>query len=123
MKLAEQGRPIEITRRGKPVAVLLSTREYARLVRGGRGLWQGIQTFRREHDAEVLRRLDIDEALGGVRDRAVGREVEVFGGPVEGAAFGAMAAAVDFVHETPGRYGPTAPGGLEERDEDGEDDA
>ena len=69
VKLAEQGRPIEITRRGKPVAVLLSTREYARLVRGGRGLWQGIQTFRREHDAEVLRRLDIDEALGGVRFR------------------------------------------------------
>jgi prevent-host-death family protein len=92
VKLAEQGQAIEITRRGKPVAMLLSTREYARLVRGGRGLWQGIQAFRREHDAEALRRLDVEAALAGVRDRSGGREVDVFG-------------ADTALHEPPALYG------------------
>ncbi|HKZ84276.1 MAG TPA: type II toxin-antitoxin system prevent-host-death family antitoxin [Anaerolineae bacterium] len=37
---------IELTRRGEPVAVLLSIREYQRLVIEKRGFWQAYESFR-----------------------------------------------------------------------------
>ena len=70
----ETGPPVELTRRGRPVAVLLSRSEYDRLRRGTPDLWEAIQDFRRTADLESL---DVDEVYAGVRDRSPGREPEL----------------------------------------------
>ncbi len=64
---------IELTRRGEPVAVLLSIREYQRLTAEKRGFWQAYESFRR---AVGLRRLKIEpDMFEGVRDWSAGREM------------------------------------------------
>ncbi len=68
--LAEEGQSVEITRRGRPVAVLLSTHAYRRLVTRTGDLFAGIQAFRKRHD---LRRLRLDAALADLRDTSPGR--------------------------------------------------
>jgi prevent-host-death family protein len=68
--LAEEGRAVEITRRGRPVAVLLSAHAYRRLVARNGDLFAGIQAFRKRHD---LRRLRLDAALADLRDASPGR--------------------------------------------------
>lgn len=70
----EEGQPVRLTRRGKPVAVLLSLREYERLGARRADLWDAIESFRRQAD---LRELDVDEIFAGVRDRSPGREVKL----------------------------------------------
>jgi antitoxin Phd len=63
---------IELTRRGKPVAVLLSLREYQRLTAPARGFWAAYTAYAETAD---LRHLAIDPAVfEGVRDREGGRE-------------------------------------------------
>lgn len=73
IRSAEHGEPVELTRRGKMVAVLVSSREYARLTRGTPDLWTSIQEFRAKHDLSAL---DVEEVYADVRDRTPGREVE-----------------------------------------------
>ena len=63
---AEEGSVAELTRRGKPVAVVLSFADYKRLTRA-------LQEFRKSH---ALGDLDVDEIFDSVRDRAPGREVK-----------------------------------------------
>jgi cytochrome c556 len=63
----------KLTRRGKMVAVLVSSRDYERLTNGPPDLWDAIQKFRAEHD---LSDLDVEEVFANVRDRSPGREVE-----------------------------------------------
>lgn len=70
----ESGPPVRLTRRGKPVAVLLSIREYDRIRPPRPDLWQAIGAFRREAD---LAALDVDEVFRGVRDGSPGREVDL----------------------------------------------
>lgn len=70
----ESGPPVRLTRRGKPVAVLVSVEEYERLRPQGPDLWQAIEAFRQRTD---LTDLDVDEIFGGVRDRSPGRQVEL----------------------------------------------
>ena len=67
----EAGTPVEITRRGRPVAVLLSLDEYSRLRPGQPDLWKAIEAYRQETDLEDLA---VEEILEGVRDRSLGRE-------------------------------------------------
>jgi antitoxin Phd len=63
---------IELTRRGKPVAVLLSVGEYRRLLEGKKSFWDAYSEFRDRRD---LRRLDIEpEVFEGLRDVSPGRE-------------------------------------------------
>jgi len=62
----EKGAPVELTRRGRPVAVLLSVSEYRKLRAGRPDLWRSIQRFRQETD---LRELDVEAVYSGVRDR------------------------------------------------------
>ena len=63
---------IEVTRRGEPVAVLLSIEEYRRLVAGRKSFWDAYTEFRDEVD---LRRLNIDpEVFEDLRDVSPGRE-------------------------------------------------
>ncbi len=70
----EKGPPVELTRRGRPVAVLLSRAEYERLKRGKPDLWESIQDFRGTADLESL---DVDEVYAGVRDLSPGRDPEL----------------------------------------------
>ena len=69
---AERDSAVELTRRGEPVAVLLSIEEYRRLVAGRKNFWDAYSKFRDEVD---LRRLGIEpEIFRGLRDVSTGRE-------------------------------------------------
>lgn len=71
----EEASAVELTRRGKPVAVLLSVEEYRRMAAGGRDLWDALTAFRGRVD---LGRLDIgSEVFGGLRDPSPGRGVSL----------------------------------------------
>ncbi len=64
---------IELTRRGEPVAVLLSLPAYLRLTSPQTDFWEAYQAFRQVHD---LAELDIGpEVFEPGRDRSAGREV------------------------------------------------
>lgn len=65
---AQEGAPVRITRRGRPVAVLLSEAEYERL-QSARGGWVAFSKARRR-EADRLGMAYLSEAeLGGLRDR------------------------------------------------------
>ena len=72
--MAEDGERVHITRRGKPVAVLVSRDEYDRLESGsaGRDFWQAITDWRAQEsfDWPELTRDEVD----GWRDRRPPRE-------------------------------------------------
>jgi prevent-host-death family protein len=71
----EKGPYVELTRRGKPVAVLLSIREYERLSRKYTGFWSAVSEFRRKVEYEGIEISDSD--FKGLRDLSAGREVEL----------------------------------------------
>jgi prevent-host-death family protein len=73
VRSVEQGQPVELTRRGKLVAVLVSSQDYEKLTNGPPDLWAAIQKFRSEHD---LAELNAEEVFENLRDRTPGREVE-----------------------------------------------
>ncbi|MEA3334883.1 MAG: type II toxin-antitoxin system Phd/YefM family antitoxin [Chloroflexota bacterium] len=63
---------IQVNRRGRPVAILLSIEEYERLAAGRTQFWENYQAFRNQVD---LAQLAIEPAIfEGVRDRSPGRE-------------------------------------------------
>jgi antitoxin Phd len=71
---AERQSPIELTRRGEPVAVLLSIQEYQRLLSARASFWDAYTSFRHSVD---LSQLDIEPSVfEGVRDPSPGREVD-----------------------------------------------
>ncbi|CAD5941528.1 Antitoxin [Planktothrix tepida] len=72
----EQGEPIEITRQGQQIAVILSTTEYERLVNKAPGFWESLQQFRQEMIEEGIE-IDPDEVWKNVRDKSPGREVNL----------------------------------------------
>lgn len=70
---AEQGTPVEITRRGKRVAIILSTEDFDRLSSSKGRFGQSLAEFRRQWGIEMLD-LNPDEIFQDVRDRSSGRE-------------------------------------------------
>ena len=71
----ESDGPIQLTRWGKPVAVLVSRADYERLKgEGSEGLWSSIERFRSTHDL-ADEPLLLDE-VEGWRDRSEPRQVE-----------------------------------------------
>ena len=70
----EEGAAVELTRRGKPVAMVLSTEEYERLTRRKEGFWQALSKFRENLpvDTEIS-----DADFEGLRDDSPGREVDL----------------------------------------------
>jgi len=64
---------VELTRRGEPVAVLLSMPEYQRLLSHKTGFWEAYVTFRNAVD---LAQLKIEPGVfEGLRDASPGREL------------------------------------------------
>lgn len=72
VRKAEKGKPIRLTRRGKPVAVLLSNRDYQSLQEKKGDLWAAIKRFRKRHN---LKQLDFnDQVFANLRDKSIGRD-------------------------------------------------
>ena len=67
----EAGAPVELTRRGQSVAVLVSIDEFKRLSGKKPDLWSEIEKFRAETNLEEL---DAEGFLEGIRDPSPGRE-------------------------------------------------
>ena len=69
----ERGLRVELTRRGKPVAVLLSPAEYGKISNGPTTFESAFEEFRKRFE---LRAPEIStELFEGLRDRSSGREV------------------------------------------------
>ncbi len=73
----EKGPYVKLTRRGKPVAVLLSIQEYERLRRKYSGFWSALSAFRQNIQDEGIEISGMD--FDGLRDTSAGREVELRG--------------------------------------------
>ena len=68
----EKGPSVKLTRRGRPVAVLISIEEYERLYRQKGKLWASLQLVRKniENQDFEISDMDFDE----IREKASGRE-------------------------------------------------
>jgi len=67
--------PVELTRRGEPVAVLLSTAAYQRLLPAPASFWAAYSAFRTGPASDEL--AGHADPFADVRDRSLGREVEL----------------------------------------------
>ncbi|MDY6950248.1 MAG: type II toxin-antitoxin system Phd/YefM family antitoxin [Thermodesulfobacteriota bacterium] len=70
----EKGPSVKLTRRGEPVAVLLSIHEYELMGQKSKGFWNALMTFRQVVQDETLQIADSD--FEGLRDPDGGREVQ-----------------------------------------------
>lgn len=70
----ENGPSVKLTRRGEPVAVLLSVHEYELMDQKSRGFWNALMRFRQVVQDKAVEITDSDFA--GLRDPSAGREVE-----------------------------------------------
>lgn len=71
---AEQGKSVELTRRGEPVAVLIGRREFERLTGSYRSFDETYRAFREAVSLEGLA-IDPDAVFAGARDAGPGRDV------------------------------------------------
>ncbi|SPD74300.1 conserved hypothetical protein [uncultured Desulfobacterium sp.] len=72
----ERGQAVKLTRHGRPVAVLLSLKDYQRLNRKREGYCSALNSWRKNMEKEegvVV----IGEEFEGVRDNSSGREVDL----------------------------------------------
>jgi prevent-host-death family protein len=73
---AESGKPVELTRRGEPVAILVGRQQYMRLTSGRRRFSEAYEEFTRQVDLGELA-IDPDAVFAGARDRTPGRDVDL----------------------------------------------
>jgi antitoxin Phd len=71
----EKGGPVKLTRHGRPVAVLLSIRQYETLSGERKGYWEALSSFRNHMEKEDIQISDAD--FEGLRDNSRGRGVEL----------------------------------------------
>jgi len=76
VRQAESGKPVELTRRGEPVAVLLGRKEYDRLTAPSRTFGDAWEKFSRSVDLRQAN-IDPDEIFADVRDDAPGRDASL----------------------------------------------
>lgn len=76
IQVAEAGNPVQITRQGEPVAVVLSMQEYQRLQYSRRNFGEAVREFRQFIEAEGIE-IDPEEIYGDIRDKSLGREVDL----------------------------------------------
>ena len=73
---AEQGKAVELTRRGEAVAVLVGRRQYERLIGRHRSFFDAYEEFKKDvHLAELA--IDPDELFAGTRYVICGRDVHL----------------------------------------------
>ena len=73
VRAVERDSAVELTRRGKPVVVMLSIQEYKRLSSRQASFWEAYSAFRKQVN---LQELGIEpDTFTGLRDRSPGREV------------------------------------------------
>lgn len=70
----EAGAAIEVTRRGKPVAVLVAVDEFERLSEGRRTFQQSYRDFLRRNPDLAEHAVEAEEWLSGARDPDPGRD-------------------------------------------------
>ena len=72
----EDGGPVELTRRGKPVAVVVSIRDYERKPRRGRkkDFWEALVEWRAKNWREIREANLGPEYFDSLRDRSPGRD-------------------------------------------------
>lgn len=71
---AEADTHVELTRRGQPVAVVISIHEYQRLAtRPTKPLWEAVNEFRSTHDMTTD---DLSTAFDDVRSKEAGRDFQ-----------------------------------------------
>lgn len=75
IRAVEDGRTVEITRRGEPVAVLVSRQRFEELSGGRPGFMEAYRAFVQKTDLAALD-LDPDEIFARVRDRSPGRDFQ-----------------------------------------------
>ncbi len=73
---AESGRAVRLTRRGKPVALLIGHREFEHLVADRRDFVEAYEEFSKSHDLEDLN-IDPNEVFCNSRDESAGRDVSL----------------------------------------------
>lgn len=73
---AENGRTVRLTRRGKPVALLIGHRELQRIVSDQRDYVEAYEEFSKSHDLEDLN-IDSDKVFCDSRDESAGRDVSL----------------------------------------------
>jgi len=72
---AESDHLVELTRRGQPVAVILSVDEYRRLTSKRQSFGPAYEAFRERHDLAAYAL--IEDEFPAPRDRSPGREVHL----------------------------------------------
>ena len=70
---AEEGPPVELTRRGRPVAVVVSIQYFERLKEPRMDSWDAVEKLRQVHDLAMLE-IDPEEVFSPDEDRSPGRE-------------------------------------------------
>lgn len=73
----EKVQSIEITRRGQPVAILLSKEEYDRMLSRKNNFWDAYQSFLQRADDSAESDIDTEEIFGVLRDKSPGREIDL----------------------------------------------
>jgi prevent-host-death family protein len=76
VRQAENGRTVELSRRGVAVAVLIGQRHYERLILKRQGFSETYEKFVSAHNLGRLV-IDPDEVFGSTRDAVPGREVDL----------------------------------------------
>ena len=76
VKEAEGGKRVELTRNGKPVAVVVGWQAYEEMFAQRKGFYDAVREFRKKHRVDKLD-LDPDEIFRDVRDRSPGRKVRL----------------------------------------------
>jgi len=66
----ESGDPVQLTRHGKPVAILLSLNKYEALKQKNKNFWESLISFRRSMDKGEG---DLDDCFDHLRDTSTGR--------------------------------------------------
>jgi antitoxin Phd len=75
LTFVEQGHAVELTRRGKPVAMVVSITEYQSLYERSHGdFWQALQEFRQQNQ-DMGGIPEWHEALADVRETTPGRDM------------------------------------------------
>ena len=70
----ETGQAVKLTRHGRPVAVLLSIKDYQRLSRKKAGYWSALNSLRKQMEKESL--FFTEKDFENIRDNSSGREAD-----------------------------------------------